>query len=102
MGLEESAHTKIYYFIDGKLLKMLFTFVYLLNAYDLKIYTPASFEDAALFQLDPVTRMVSLTQQLDRENIDQHRFRVIATNRVTGPQGAVADSSYLVIEVNVS
>lgn len=67
----------------------------------LKYLNLANYEDAALFQLDPVTRLVSLTQQLDRESIDRHHFRVIATNRRTGPQGTIAESSYLLVDVEV-
>lgn len=60
-------------------------------------------EDAILFDLQPETRIMRLRSQLDRENIDVHEVRVIATNRRDGPQNPNANSMLIVnitVEIN--
>ncbi|KAJ6639917.1 Cadherin-23 [Pseudolycoriella hygida] len=69
----------IYYFIDTQ-------------------YRP---EDALLFELDSVSRRLTLTTQLDREEIDIHEIRIIATNNKDGPQN-VKENSMLIIRISVN
>lgn len=61
------------------------------------LYRP---DDAKLFKIDPVSRYVMLQEELDRESIDYHEFRVIATNNRDGPQNP-DDNSYLTVQVSV-
>ncbi|XP_055616090.1 protocadherin Fat 1-like [Toxorhynchites rutilus septentrionalis] len=57
-----------------------------------------------LFQLNEETRILRLTQELDREEIPSHEIRVIATNNINGPTGPVpADSrSLLIVRIKVN
>lgn len=57
--------------------------------------------DARLFKLDAEHRELSLTEQLDRESIDNHVIRVVATNRLSYPPSP-KDSAMLIINVTVN
>lgn len=68
--------------------------------FSLDSYRP---DDALLFQLDSVSRMLKLTTQLDRESIDRHEIRIVATNRKDGPENAKEPSMlYVDIEVGIA
>ncbi len=99
----ESDKFIIYYFIDSKPnLNVIIEKAHKLiapnfsNKY-LAQYNPA---DASLFELDSVTRVLRLITELDRESIDNHEIRVIATNMKEGPQNAKA-SSMLIVNISV-
>ncbi|XP_062565689.1 cadherin-23-like [Armigeres subalbatus] len=79
--LPEGEHSNVFYFID-------------------LTYGNASH----LFQLDKETRILRLTQELDREEIPSHEIRVIATNNVNGPTATLtADSrSQLIVYIKVN
>ncbi|XP_037029736.1 cadherin-23-like [Bradysia coprophila] len=80
IGLEnEDDKFMIYYFIDTE-------------------YRP---DDARLFELDRVTRVLRLTTELDREEIDNHQIRIIATNNLNGPENA-KESSLLQVFISVN
>lgn len=58
-------------------------------------------DDAKLFKLDASNRELRLTQQIDRENIPRHIFRVVATNRKAYPVNP-QPNSFLTINVTVN
>lgn len=106
VGIDEESFIDVFYFIDGNW-NSTEHFTGANGARDNKYvgfffniiasYRP---DDAILFQLDPVTRIVTLRSELDRETIDNHEFRVIATNLQNGPE-SVRDGSYLIVHVSV-
>lgn len=53
-----------------------------------------------LFQLDHNTRILRLREELDREEIEKHTIRVIATNRENGPSNPDPESM-LIINIDV-
>lgn len=65
----------------------------------LESYRP---EDAQFFQLDKSTCRLSLQSDLDRETIDNHQIRVIATNSESYPSKRVSENSLLIIEITVN
>lgn len=67
------------------------------HKYILAQYRP---NDARLFELDSVSRTLRLITQLDREDIDNHEIRIIATNNKDGPQNP-KESSMLIINISV-
>jgi hypothetical protein len=59
-------------------------------------------DDAKLFTLDSTTRVLRLQEQLDREEIDQHSFRIIASNQDTKPiPRLVSENAFLYVTINV-
>lgn len=68
-----------------------------LHFFILDSYRP---DDALLFELDSISRMLKLTTQLDRESIDRHEIRIVATNRKYGPENA-KEPSMLIVDIAV-
>lgn len=61
-----------------------------------------SYLDAKLFKINAETGIIQLRgEQLDRESIDRHEFRVIATNRRNGPLNP-KEKSFLRVNVTVN
>ncbi|KAG5678221.1 hypothetical protein PVAND_007913 [Polypedilum vanderplanki] len=59
-------------------------------------------EDAKLFNLDSVTGELKLNEQLDREEINHHSIRIIATNLETKPDiRFVTDNALLIVSCEV-
>lgn len=58
-------------------------------------------DDARLFRLDAVSRQLSLSQQLDREHIHRHIFRVVTTNRQTYPTNP-QPTAFITVNVTVN
>lgn len=79
-GKEEGEpREKIYYFID-------------------QTYNP---EDSKYFALDKDSRIVTLIEDLDRETIDVHHFRVIASRTEDRPPVSPEDYSMVLVTVTV-
>ncbi|XP_065076233.1 cadherin-23-like [Ochlerotatus camptorhynchus] len=57
-----------------------------------------------LFQLDKETRILQLTQELDREEIPSYEILVLATNNINGPTGPLAPDSrsQLIVHIKVN
>lgn len=58
-------------------------------------------DDAKRFRLNYVSRELSLVEQLDREDIDRHVFRVVATNRQLYPANP-QPSAFVTVNVTVN
>lgn len=70
----------IYYFIDPN-------------------YNP---DDAKLFSLNKTTRVLMLQEMLDREEIDTHYIRIIASNRKDNPEPYPKENSMLILKITVN
>lgn len=62
-------------------------------------YKPA---DANFFQLDKATRALSLVAILDRETIDNHEIKIVATNLENFPVRGVSSSQELILSISVN
>lgn len=46
--------------------------------------------------------MLSLKQDLDRETVDHHQIRIIATNLQSFPSKSVSENSMLLVDITVN
>lgn len=100
VGIEDpTLLAPIYYFIDRKRTEFCSTnYIFMYIIYVTANYNP---EDAKLFKLDPLKRELRLTDEIDREKIDRHIFRVVATNRQSYP-AMPQQNSFLIVNVTVN
>lgn len=72
--------------------------------FDIFYYIDDNFNanDARLFQLDKLTRNLTLKSDLDREAIANHRIKIIATNQAGFPATSVSDRAILIVDISVN
>lgn len=59
-------------------------------------------EDIQFFQLDKLTGRLSLKSDLDRETVDNHEIKVIATNSEFYPTTKASENSLLIVKITVN
>lgn len=96
--INEEEKYKIYYFIDGKVLDYQASDRLLIQNL-LETHRP---EDYEFFELDKETRRLTLVKDLDRETVDHHQIRILATNLETYPTRRVAENSLLIVDISVN
>lgn len=101
--LPPEEHKNVFYFIDSKYSSNITEKTS--NYPTFTQFSPASYGNAShLFQLHKETRILRLTQELDREEIASHEIRVLATNNINGPNGPMAPDSrsQLIVRIKVN
>lgn len=82
-----------------KVSSLIIVFHQIFLPFKLENYRP---DDAKFFQLDKLTRMLSLKQDLDRETVDRHQIKIIATNLESFPSKMVSENSMLLVDITVN
>ena len=72
---------------------------YSYNVFSKVTYKP---DDANLFQLNKLTRALSIANMLDRENIDNHQIKIIASNSETIPNRGTTVEQELLVNILVN
>lgn len=91
---------QIYYFIDGKRESIFSRF--LKSFITIKLSESFKPDDSKFFQLNSISRELSLKMDLDREEVDNHQLRIISTNSESYPSRRPSEDSMLLISISVN